>query len=128
MRRDRDTILLLLTIVPTVFALWMFLSVQATGVTPFPLPAATIPQLHLPALMQQYITMPTMIQDLYSRFAHRWTMIVPGLVIGLAIGLFFIGGMVDTARAAIRALRSHWPHNAAPEPVDDSFNELTTSL
>jgi hypothetical protein len=99
MRIDRDSFLLLVSLIPAAIVLYCFVTWKTTGSWPAGVSAPALPSLPLPASMEQFVKISPAQQSMLDRARASWPIMVAGLGAGLILGIMAIGTLADVVRA-----------------------------
>ncbi|HEX6506045.1 MAG TPA: hypothetical protein VF221_00285 [Chloroflexota bacterium] len=99
MKADRDSFVILLTFVPVVIGLLLFLLWRSTGSGPFDLPSVDLPNLSLPAITSHDFPAVGGIVDAAQSAGHDAKSLAIGIGVGIVAGLLIAGIILDVTRA-----------------------------
>lgn len=105
MRLNRDTVILLVTLVPIALVLYAFIDWRQTGTWPAYVPSFAVPNSHAPGWLQRLVTPSPDERSLLNRARHNWQIMALGLAAGLVLGIMAIGTMADLIRLTVRFVR-----------------------
>ena len=100
MKADRDSFIILLTFVPVVVGLILFLLWKTTGSGPFDLPAISLPDLGFPNMNYTDIPGVSGLTDGVQRMGRDAKSLAVGIGIGVVAGVVIAGIVIDLTRGA----------------------------
>lgn len=102
MRRDKDSLILLICLVPAVYLVYAFFTWEATGAWPLNVPDVTLPSIPVPAFLHPVQQQSPELHRLVDQFSSNWVAIVLGTGVGLIGGIFLVGLIADVIKALFR--------------------------
>jgi hypothetical protein len=119
MRDDRDTFIILMTLIPLAVMFLAFSVWHNSGSLPFP----SMPNISLPALPDIHIPVPGFVATWSDYLNSHGEVMFPALAAGLIVGIVGAGTLIDAGRPVRRALHSLNAPRASrnEEALDDEF-------
>lgn len=99
-KADRDSFIILLTFIPIVVGLLLFLLWKSTGSGPFDLPTFGLPGLSLPDVSYSDFPGVTSIVDGVQRMGKDAKTLAIGIGVGIVAGIVIAGIILDLTRGA----------------------------
>lgn len=100
MKADRDSFIILLTFVPVVVGLLLFLVWKTSGNGPFDLPTFGLPDVVFPNFSYQTIPGVAGLVDGVQRMGRDAKTLAIGIAVGIAAGIVIAGILLDLTRGA----------------------------
>src|SRR5947209_5791367 len=110
MRRDRDSLILIICLVPAVYLVYAFFTWEGTGTWPLNVPDITIPSIPVPGFLIPVQQQSPELHRWVTAFTSNWIAVCLGTAVGLVFGIFLVGLVADVVKALFRVGR-----RAAPE-------------
>src|SRR6516225_8948596 len=99
MRRDRDSLLLLICLVPAVYLVYAFFTWEGTGTWPLSIPNVNLPAIPVPAFLQPVEQQSPEFHHLVNTLTANWFTISVSAIGGLLFGIFVVGVVADLVKA-----------------------------
>lgn len=120
MRRNRDSLVLLITLVPVLILIYGYFTWQTTGQWPFSFPISNLPALSVPSFLQPFSHVPAPLQQAVDQFTQNWFTMVVGTAAGVIFGVLLIGVVADVVKALFRFARG----TSTPVPAMEQVAEV----
>lgn len=95
MRRNRDSLLLLIALIPALFLIYSFFTWQTTGQWPVSAPPLNLPNLSTPSFLQPLTHLRAPLRQLSDRVTQNWFTVGVGVTAGLIFGVLLVGVVAD---------------------------------